>query len=180
MTTGASRFLRRAALGGTIVSSNSLSSRAIAVARAADRLFVDDDGYGYVYRPGPRDVVGDILFRLLVSAVDMLSHPPSEDPDVESRNRDIWQYARLIVGRTGDGWDSDACERGRLLFDVDSEDTAVDSEAERARLAAELSSARELLRLMWLRVEDWAGQQASSHFRSEVVRQLTGLKVSTK
>ena len=48
-------FLRRTAMaGGSIVSSASMTPRQIAIARAADRMLVTPDGYGFVYVPGPR------------------------------------------------------------------------------------------------------------------------------
>ena len=48
-------FLRRTAMaGGSIVSSASMTPKQIAIARAADRMFVAPDGYGFVYVPGPR------------------------------------------------------------------------------------------------------------------------------
>ena len=47
------RFMMRLADGGTIVSSAALTPWRIALARAADRMFVTPDGYGFVYVPGP-------------------------------------------------------------------------------------------------------------------------------
>lgn len=48
-------FLRRTAMsGGSIVSSAAMTVTQIAIARAADRLLVTPDGYGFVYVPGPR------------------------------------------------------------------------------------------------------------------------------
>jgi hypothetical protein len=48
-------FLRRTAMtGGSIISSAAMTARQIAIARAADRMFVTPDGYGFVYVPGPR------------------------------------------------------------------------------------------------------------------------------
>lgn len=48
-------FLRQTAMaGGSIVSSASMTPRQIAIARAADRMLVMPDGYGFVYVPGPR------------------------------------------------------------------------------------------------------------------------------
>lgn len=48
-------FLRRAAMGGgSIVSSAAMTAQQIAIARAADRMLVMPDGYGFVYVPGPR------------------------------------------------------------------------------------------------------------------------------
>jgi hypothetical protein len=50
-------FLRRTAMsGGSIVSSSAMTAQQIAIARAADRLLVTPDGYGFVYVPGPEDV----------------------------------------------------------------------------------------------------------------------------
>lgn len=46
-------FVRRTALGGSIVSSAAMTPAQIAIARAADRMLVTPDGYGYVYVPGP-------------------------------------------------------------------------------------------------------------------------------
>ena len=48
-------FLRRTAMtGGSIVSSAAMTAQQIAIARAADRMLVTPDGYGFVYVPGPR------------------------------------------------------------------------------------------------------------------------------
>ena len=48
-------FLRRTAMtGGSIVSSAAMTARQIAIARAADRMLVTPDGYGFLYVPGPR------------------------------------------------------------------------------------------------------------------------------
>lgn len=48
-------FLRRTAMtGGSIVSSAAMTATQIAIARAADRMLVTPDGYGFVYIPGPR------------------------------------------------------------------------------------------------------------------------------
>ncbi len=48
-------FLRRTAMtGGSIVSSAAMTATQIAIARAADRVLVMPDGYGFVYVPGPR------------------------------------------------------------------------------------------------------------------------------
>lgn len=48
-------FLRRTAMtGGSIVSSAAMTATQIAIARAADRMLVTPDGYGFVYVPGPR------------------------------------------------------------------------------------------------------------------------------
>lgn len=48
----AEKFLKRLAkTGGAIVSSNDLSAEDIAEARAGERMFVDDDGFGYIYQP---------------------------------------------------------------------------------------------------------------------------------
>lgn len=48
-------FLRRTAMtGGSIVSSAAMTATQIAIARAADRMLVMPDGYGFVYVPGPR------------------------------------------------------------------------------------------------------------------------------
>ena len=48
-------FLRRTAnAGGSIVSSAAMTAQQIAIARAADRMLVTPDGYGFVYVPGPR------------------------------------------------------------------------------------------------------------------------------
>lgn len=48
-------FLRRTAMtGGSIVSSAAMTETQIAIARAADRMLVTPDGYGFVYIPGPR------------------------------------------------------------------------------------------------------------------------------
>lgn len=48
-------FLRRTAMeGGSIVSSAAMTPTQIAIARAADRMLVMPDGYGFVYIPGPR------------------------------------------------------------------------------------------------------------------------------
>ena len=48
-------FLRRTAMtGGSIVSSAAMTAQQIAIARAADRMIVTPDGYGFVYVPGPR------------------------------------------------------------------------------------------------------------------------------
>ncbi len=47
-------FLRRTAMtGGSIVSSAAMTATQIAIARAADRMLVTPDGYGFVYVPGP-------------------------------------------------------------------------------------------------------------------------------
>jgi hypothetical protein len=47
-------FLRRTATtGGSIVSSSAMTPTQIAIARAADRMFVTPDGLGFVYVPGP-------------------------------------------------------------------------------------------------------------------------------
>jgi hypothetical protein len=47
-------FLRRTATaGGTIVSSATMTPTQIAIARAANRMLVMPDGYGFVYVPGP-------------------------------------------------------------------------------------------------------------------------------
>jgi len=40
--------------GGSIVSSAAMTATQIAIARAADRMLVTPDGYGFVYIPGPR------------------------------------------------------------------------------------------------------------------------------
>src|SRR5574343_1495388 len=40
--------------GGSIVSSAAMTARQIAIARAADRMLVTPDGYGFLYVPGPR------------------------------------------------------------------------------------------------------------------------------
>lgn len=53
-------FVRRVASGGTIVSSNALTPTQIVIARAADRMHIDDDGLGYVYVPGPLAFRGSI------------------------------------------------------------------------------------------------------------------------
>lgn len=46
------RFLKKLAeYGGAIVSSSSLSVEEIEKARQQKRMFVDDDGFGYVYEP---------------------------------------------------------------------------------------------------------------------------------
>lgn len=51
--TDALNFLRRVAEGGYIVSSAALTPEQIAYARAGDRMFVTEDGRGYVYNaPG--------------------------------------------------------------------------------------------------------------------------------
>lgn len=48
-------FFRRTAMtGGSIVSSVAMTETQIAIARAADRMIVTTDGYGFVYVPGPR------------------------------------------------------------------------------------------------------------------------------
>jgi len=48
-------FLRRTAIaGGSIVSSAAMTSQQLAIARAAGRMLVMPDGYGFVYVPGPR------------------------------------------------------------------------------------------------------------------------------
>lgn len=51
--TSAEDLMRRLLDGGSIVSSATLSASSIALARSADRLWVDTEGYGYVYVPGP-------------------------------------------------------------------------------------------------------------------------------
>lgn len=40
--------------GGSIVSSSAMTPTQIAIARAADRMLVMPDGYGFAYVPGPR------------------------------------------------------------------------------------------------------------------------------
>lgn len=47
------RFMHRVASGGTIVSSNALTSAQIVIARSAERMHVTPDGFGFVYIPGP-------------------------------------------------------------------------------------------------------------------------------
>jgi hypothetical protein len=48
----AAKFLKKLAeYGGTIVSSKDLSAEEIEKARQQKRMFVDDDGFGYVYQP---------------------------------------------------------------------------------------------------------------------------------
>ena len=46
----AQNFLEKLRDGGAIVSSNECSELEIANARTTDRFFVDDDGFGYVWR----------------------------------------------------------------------------------------------------------------------------------
>ena len=48
----AAKFLKKLAeYGGAIVSSSSLTPEEIEKARQQKRMFVDDDGFGYVYQP---------------------------------------------------------------------------------------------------------------------------------
>lgn len=49
------RFMALLRCGGSIVSTNALSSEALVIARAADRVFVDKEGFGYVYVLGPME-----------------------------------------------------------------------------------------------------------------------------
>ena len=49
-------FLRRTAMGGSIVSSATMTPAQIAAARAADRMLVTPDGYGFVYVPAQREL----------------------------------------------------------------------------------------------------------------------------
>ncbi len=44
-------LLKKLLNGGAIVSSNDLSHEDVVKAREEDRLFVDEDSYGYVYVP---------------------------------------------------------------------------------------------------------------------------------
>lgn len=47
-------FIGHVADGGSIVSTAAMTPTQIAVARAAERMFVTQDGLGFVYVPGPR------------------------------------------------------------------------------------------------------------------------------
>lgn len=48
----AEKFLKNLATsGGAIVSSNDLSAEEIDAARQEGRMFVDEDGFGYIYEP---------------------------------------------------------------------------------------------------------------------------------
>ena len=49
-------FLRRTAMGGSIVSSAAMTPTQIAIARAGDRMLVMSDGCGFVYVPGATSV----------------------------------------------------------------------------------------------------------------------------
>ena len=79
-------FLRRTAMtGGSIVSSAAMTATQIAIARAADRMLVTPDGYGFVYVPGPKtdhahedDEESDIVIAGLqvpFVQVGMIVHP---------------------------------------------------------------------------------------------------------
>ena len=79
-------FLRRTAMtGGSIVSSAAMTATQIAIARAADRMLVTPDGYGFVYVPGPKtdhahedDEESDIVIagrQVPFVQVGMIVHP---------------------------------------------------------------------------------------------------------
>jgi len=53
MVTNAEQLLALLKHGGKIVSSNDLTAAAIAAAQACSRMYVDADGFGYVYLPHP-------------------------------------------------------------------------------------------------------------------------------
>ncbi len=75
-------LLRRTAIaGGSIVSSAAMTAQQIAIARAADRMLVTPDGYGFVYVPGPRFCAcGRIELDLLLDAYDVLYRRPTSPP----------------------------------------------------------------------------------------------------
>jgi len=45
------QFLRLLLKGGTIVCSSECTEFELNIAKACNRFFVDDEGFGYVYRP---------------------------------------------------------------------------------------------------------------------------------
>lgn len=50
-------LVKRLREGGVIKSSAAFTPAEIAIARANDRMVVDDDGFGYIYVPERRDEV---------------------------------------------------------------------------------------------------------------------------
>lgn len=57
MSSATDALVRRLREGGVIKSSAAFTPTEIAIARANDRMVVDDDGFGYVYVPERRDEV---------------------------------------------------------------------------------------------------------------------------
>jgi hypothetical protein len=51
-------FLKKLRDGGNVVSSNDCSEAEVAYAQACGRIYVDEDGFGYIYRPKPAPPAG--------------------------------------------------------------------------------------------------------------------------
>lgn len=73
-------FLRRTAMGGSIVSSATMTPAQIAAARAADRMFVTPEGYGFVYVPAQR-IAHEFPTRWRLSRPPSYSELPPPDRD---------------------------------------------------------------------------------------------------